>query len=41
LPKISEHLRADSRLREGDRPRTVFPLRRPDAPSGGRRRRRV
>jgi len=39
LPKIGEHLRADSPLQGGDRPRKVFPLKRPDTPTGGRKRR--
>ena len=39
LPKISEHLRADSPRQGGDRPRKVFPLQRPDTPAGGRKRR--
>lgn len=39
LPKISEHLRADSPRQGGDRPRKVFPLKRPDTPAGGRKRR--
>jgi transcriptional regulator with XRE-family HTH domain len=39
LPKISEHLRADSPLRGGDRPRKVFPLKRPETPARGRKRR--
>jgi len=39
LPKIGEHLRADSPLQGGDRPRKVFPLKRPDTPAGGRKRR--
>jgi transcriptional regulator with XRE-family HTH domain len=38
LPKISAHLRADSRLREGDRPGKVFPLRGPDTERKKRRR---
>jgi transcriptional regulator with XRE-family HTH domain len=39
LPKISEHLRANPPLERGDRARKVFPLKRPDAPTGGRKRR--
>ena len=39
LPKISEHLRADSPRQGGDRPRKGFPLQRPDTPAGGRKRR--
>jgi len=39
LPKISEHLRADSPRQGEDRPRKVFPLKRPDTPAGGRKRR--
>jgi len=39
LPKISDHLRANPPLERGDRPRKVFPLKRPDTPTGGRKRR--
>ncbi|MGH7352944.1 MAG: helix-turn-helix domain-containing protein [Candidatus Methylomirabilales bacterium] len=39
LPKISEHLRANSPRQGDDRPRKVFPLQRPDTPAGGRKRR--
>ncbi len=39
LPKISEHLRANSPRQGDDRPRKVFPLKRPDTPAGGRKRR--
>ena len=39
LPKISEHLRSNSPRQGDDRPRKVFPLKRPDTPAGGRKRR--
>jgi transcriptional regulator with XRE-family HTH domain len=38
LPKISEHLRADSLRHGGDRSRKVFPLKRPETPARGRKR---
>lgn len=38
LPKISEHLRTGPRLHGGGRPRKVFPLKRPEMPPGGRKR---
>jgi transcriptional regulator with XRE-family HTH domain len=38
LPKISEHLRTSPRLHGGGRPRKVFPLKRPEMPPGGRKR---
>lgn len=39
LPKISEHLRTNPPLQGGGRPRRVFPLKRPEMPTGGRKRR--